>query len=118
MEDLCLEWSQLTGIPKDKIIPNETNANDPTVRFYLIDPEEIIDFLIEPITRDDYLDWMPCRVRTIPPNLVRCRYININVSSPVHNRTLYMNIYTKNGNITGTLQEFDGDVEVSCEKAF
>ena len=113
MDKLCEEWSRLVNIPVTKIVPSPESSNDYSIIFNLIDPEEMIDYVLCKHTREDFRDWMPCRV-TFVGTMLRCRYININPNASAYKHTLYMNVGTTERGFTGKLQEFDGQKETSC----
>ena len=113
MDQLCEEWSRLVNIPIIEIVPSRESLNDYTIIFNLIDPEEMIDYVLRKHTREDFRDWMPCQVRLVG-TILRCRYININSKTSAYTHSLYMNVGMFEKGFAGKLQEFDGQNEISC----
>jgi hypothetical protein len=101
------------NMPIDEILPSNECRNDFSIIFNLISTDEMINFVLRKNTREDFRDWMPCRVSMVGM-LMRCRYLNVNPKSLVYHHTLYMNIKMGANGFCGELQEFNGSTEISC----
>ncbi|CAK7994778.1 Hypothetical protein POVR1_LOCUS302 [uncultured virus] len=113
MDELRTEWADLMMMPVDEVLPSNEWLNDFSIIFNLIPVEEMIDFVLRRNTREDYRDWMPCRISMVG-TLMRCRYINVNPKSPVYHHTLYLNVQIDGNGFDGQLQEFNLLDEISC----
>jgi hypothetical protein len=93
-------WARITGVSVEKISV-ATKYKKPMLCFDdLIALADMKSWIIRKCDREDYLDWMPYRVRANAEN-IRVYYVNINRGSPAHEHSLVLAL------TGGTLAIFD-----------
>ncbi len=117
IENKLREWSKITGTPYANLSLGPTAveyieaATDDGLDVKL---QDLIGWKIRRVDRDDWVDWMPYRIREYANGVVRIHYLNTCHDSPC--RTYCISLAVIGGGIV-TIDEWNKDQLISSKYA-